>query len=584
MSDAKLDINYGKAQAALDTLKTGNDKIQVALDDIGANPFTPLCSINPNIGSNYVKEYSNSLQELLAFAKDHIYAALSSVVNAGATGPTVPTGPTVGISGGGSPWGGGGDTSSNPTGPTGDTGTPINPSGPTGGDVDVTGPTGGLVVPIDPMLSTALENGTLEELDSAINALITLADQSDKPLDELISDPKYADELKKKLLEDPNLPSELKEIIKNIDSEVLRNNLQQILQGKVPSVFEINPLNLGIIYCYLEKVAKENGITVDELLNNEKYSALLKKTLASFENAKDLFKLWDKLPADEYQATLLQFWDGNEVSSEKEDAVEIVRSFVRYISDETGVDAGELLTDSVYADVLKRAGEEFGKTALFAATVSQYSDSGMHSVIGDLFNGKNAAALGMEDNDVAGFKNEIDSLAKSKGVTAEEVLTSSKYADDVRKTLDNSKNAKDVGSIFKNAESSTVQNVARNLYNTATNGSSDSKGETVQVEVVMGAGTDLNSDSNTSTNTDSTSFEQPNTSSDTSLNDSDSSDDTSSSNTDVIFSDGDSDNQSFEDLVSSSDYEEVSNDDLYSDFIFYDADDPNIGFDDSFEE
>ena len=117
---------------------------------------------------------------------------------------------------------------------------------------------------------------------------------------------------------------------------------------------------------------------------------------------------------------------------------------------------------------MKKAAQEFGKSSSFVSTLTKYSTKGMNDVLTSLYNGTNTKALGMDSSKVAGFKQEVDSFAKSNGISTESLLTNSSYADKAKECLASSKNASGVGSIYKNVGSNISQNVMKNIYNTKT--------------------------------------------------------------------------------------------------------------------
>ena len=103
--------------------------------------------------------------------------------------------------------------------------------------------------------------------------------------------------------------------------------------------------------------------------------------------------------------------------------------------------------------------------SVFMHASSYRSNEGMHTLVKGLLYGENPGALGMDANEISAFKGEIDSLASQKGVTASELLSNSNYADDVKNTLFNSKNAAEVGTIYSKSASTVSQTVAKNIYN-----------------------------------------------------------------------------------------------------------------------
>lgn len=66
----------------------------------------------------------------------------------------------------------------------------------------------------------------------------------------------------------------------------------------------------------------------------------------------------------------------------KENTVGVLRTFVKYLEDKSGVSSEEMLTQTKYADTIKSAVQEFGKSTIFASTLPKYSNSGISSVLG----------------------------------------------------------------------------------------------------------------------------------------------------------------------------------------------------------
>ena len=238
-----------------------------------------------------------------------------------------------------------------------------------------------------------------------------------------------------------------------------------MLKGQSPDVVELNPLNLGIVYRYLSKFAAQNGISVEALLNNSKNSELLKTALGNFDNVVDWIKGWEEKPSQDVQKDLLKLYNGDEVADVPQENLDVVKSFVDYISEETDIHYEDLLNDTTYADTLKDAAVQFGKTAVFFSATAHFTTAGMMENASQMFNGTNYKAYGMTKSEVKSFKKEMEKLAKERNTTTDELLTESKYADDVKEALKKSKSAEGVGRIFKNAKSKVSQNVARNLYN-----------------------------------------------------------------------------------------------------------------------
>ena len=312
--------------------------------------------------------------------------------------------------------------------------------------------------------ATSLVTLELKDLRNLITELINI--NKNRPLDELLLDPAMAEMIKKVLLESINLPQSLKDILINGDSEIVRITLLDIMSGKYPDVFSLNAMTVGIMYDYFKYIAQQNGITVDELLNNPEYLDLLRKSVKDFEEASKLLEGWDSLDSEKYQEKLLDTYDGNGIAEDNPNAVEIVRRFADYLSNETNIPSEELLTDKDYSQTLKKAGNEVAKASLFIGTTSAFSDEGIKNVINSLVDGTNASALGLNEENVNTFKSEIESAAKEKGVSVQNYLSDSNYKEDVKTFLSSNKNYKEIGYIYRDDDAKVSQNVAREIYNT----------------------------------------------------------------------------------------------------------------------
>lgn len=456
MADVNIK-NLEAGQAACDTLSSANQKVSLMVDAAAAGPFNSLTNVNPDLGSGFINELNQSLADIYSFLAQNIYPAAVAYFQPDNPGdedvPDNPYKPGDGDDGGHQhttpPGDGGGEKPPETEEPVLDTETPTEP---------ITEQTLGEV-------ETMLDDMTLGELDGFIGELVALAESHQLELDKYVEDDQYSDEIKQAILNSPYVPQEFKDYIQDLDSKVVRQIVEAILKGQCPEIFDLNPLNLGIIYTYLQQVAAEKGITVEQLLSDPQYADLLKDTLGKFQNVVDLIKGWSDLSAEEFQASMLKVYDGDSGDLPQEDS-DVVRAFVDYLVEETSIPYESLLTDPAYGEVVQEASKQFGKASLFFSLSSHFSKEGMGKNVSQMFNGTNYKAFGMKEENVTSFKSEIDALAQSKNTTAEKILSDPQYADDVRDVLKNSNNCQGVGSIFKKAESSVSQNVAKNLYNT----------------------------------------------------------------------------------------------------------------------
>ncbi len=461
MADKVSVSNIEKAKGIATDLDAVNLKLASLIQNDSQN-FKKFASIGV---TDYIEHYFSSVAEVLTFSQVNVSEALKNYLTMLIeTENKLPEEPGHGgYPGGGYP--GGGNIGGNPNIEEPDGPGVEDPEGELPEEPGIIGPE----IPDPPVLApidvTELEDLSLGEINGIVESLKDLAKDNKMTLDEMLDDDEFAEKIKKQLLESRDVPEDVKKLLEDKDPQVVRTTLQDIFKGKHPVVFGINPLNLGVVYSYLEKVARDNNLTIDELMFDEKNKDVLKSVLKNFGEVKELIMSWKDLSPQELQEMLLRIYDGDEIEGISDEAMDILRIYIDYLCKETGLDYAELLTDPKYAAILQAGMEEFAKTALFMETTDLYSTAEMYSVIGDLFNGRNPAALGMDENEVVDFQKELEDLARGKGKSVREVLSNKDYAKDVREALEKSKNAAGVGSVFSNQPDDKVQKVAKNIYN-----------------------------------------------------------------------------------------------------------------------
>ena len=330
------------------------------------NPFQAMTNFNPTIGATYIEELKNSMEELL-IESQKMSVAVSNY--AGITSQEDNDDPWTGgggYSGGGGGYSGGGGSSGNDS--------PQTPSTPASVEK--------AQKIVDAIDTTSLEKLDLSALDNFVEILRDMSGKEGKGIDEILADDKYNDEIKKRLLESQYIPDELKKILTENDSIVSRLLLNDIMSGKRLDIFDLNSVNLDVMYEYLNKVAKENNITFSDFISKEQHTDLLKNTLSQLEDCKNVIRSWDNLSVEDYQTKLLNVYDGDGIGDMKENTVGVLRTFVKYLEDKSGVSSEEMLTQTKYADTIKSAVQEFGKSTIFASTLPKYSNSGISSVLG----------------------------------------------------------------------------------------------------------------------------------------------------------------------------------------------------------
>lgn len=217
------------------------------------------------------------------------------------------------------------------------------------------------------------------ELEEIGGELLSLALLKNLSLEQLLADDKYSDEIKKVVLDSQNVSDDLKEIITQMDSSVARQFIAAMLNKGSNDLFELNDLNMSILFNYLSVIADNNGTTVENLLNKQQYAKLLRSALSNCKDAAYLYAGWENLSGEEIQENLLNVYNGDVPDGLSKGSVDVTRGFVETIVKESSVPYDELLTDTSYAQVIKEATNQFQSATDYFGLLSQVSNSEMSS-------------------------------------------------------------------------------------------------------------------------------------------------------------------------------------------------------------
>ena len=457
------DLSLG--QNATSELKSAAAKVEVA-KEAGASCLAPLTQVTPDLGSHFINELTSSLTDIYAFLNDILYGTAEAYFR--------PEDDADGGSGNGN-YGKGNSSGSGeeaiPAAPVDpvievpDT-TPIDKIPDTIPDTEPEPESGIQEIILEEIDTTELEQLSLDDLYGVIDELVELVNVSKKTLDEILDTDEYSDKIKETLLNSPYLSKEFKDVILDLDSSAVRVLLKCILKGKLPEIFDLNTLNVGIVYSILESTANEYGVLINELLTNSKYTSILKDKLASFGSVVEIIKGWEELSDEDFQVQLKAFYLGDVSEEFPTSDILTTRAYVDYLADACDVSYEDLINDSSYASTLKEGAVQFGKALTFFNAQSFFSDEAARQTVNGVFNGTNYKVYGMTEESIEDFRKEMDSLASANDTTTEKLLSDSKYADMVKDALQSSDSATGVGMIYRNSSSSMSQTVAKNLYNT----------------------------------------------------------------------------------------------------------------------
>lgn len=355
-----LNIDFDTLQVALDNFKQANDKLEICLQtSFGSGAFSALTSPEDFI-SAWLQEVNQSILEILEFSQRHYDAIISFLESYmdKSNDPELVKPPLV----------------------IKNNGSNSNKNSSTSFTSSITTPT------VDKEISlSSLSQVSLGELNGFIVELKNIANSNNVNLCDLLSKEEYADKIKEVTLKSQYIPDDIKELLMNSDSKIVQKSLASIMSGNDSEIFNLNSLNLDIIKKRLENVANANDITINQLLTDDKYTNILKEASGEFEDVSQQLIEWDDMEPEEYQKKLLSVYDGDQIDDVKSNTINIIRDFTDYISDATDIVPEELLVQTKYADVMKKAAQEFAKSSIFMSASSNYSNEGISGVIKTLF-------------------------------------------------------------------------------------------------------------------------------------------------------------------------------------------------------
>ena len=277
------------------------------------------------------------------------------------------------------------------------------------------------------MLLLGDETKTIDEVNEILEYLRELAKENGITLEELLTDPKYKDLLRDAL---NKLKGEHPELSTLIDSILNSVNPGTILLGMLMAANINNNTNsVNVIRDYLEQIAKENGITLEELLTDPKYKDLLKESLDKLkEKYPELSTLIDSiLKYDDFGGILVGMILALSSGDKKViDKLNKILEYLKQIANENGITLEELLTDPAYKDLLldalNKLKDESPELGSLIDSVLKYDVPGLvlYGLLLKIIN-----TIGLKDKLL--LKEYLEQIAKENGITLEELLTDPKY-------------------------------------------------------------------------------------------------------------------------------------------------------------
>lgn len=220
----------------------------------------------------------------------------------------------------------------------------------------------------------AYKTMSMNDLDSVSKDLAKYAKEQGKTVEEILSNKEYSQQIKELLLQNKNLSQELKQMITDGSSEISQAVIKSIFDGKQSEIIGLTDNTVITMKAYLTAVAQTNGITLDELINNQEHSVLLKSSLKSFDGvAKELTGLTEDSIVDR----ISKIYDGNGVSEIDENTIGIIRGHIDVVASSSQTSAEEVL----FGDTLNSEINNLGKFSIFAENLYGYEDESIVSIL-----------------------------------------------------------------------------------------------------------------------------------------------------------------------------------------------------------
>ena len=140
----------------------------------------------------------------------------------------------------------------------------------------------------------------------------------------------------------------------------------KVYSNQIKEYEKMSMENLDGLAAELVKYAASQGISVDELLSNEKYAAKLHSLLLQSPNLSDTLKAVITSSSTKVtQEVLKDIFDGKfpSIVGINNDTSSLYLSYLQAIASANGIDVSELCTDPKYESLLKQSLTDFGKVS-----------------------------------------------------------------------------------------------------------------------------------------------------------------------------------------------------------------------------
>ena len=217
---------------------------------------------------------------------------------------------------------------------------------------------------------------SMNDLQNVVDGLQKAAKDNNMTLEELLGDKNNAELIKKALL-DSIKSEELRKLIEEGDIEVTRQLIVNILTGEEPEIMGIDSNTVLTLSKYLESIANNNNITVDDLVGKAEYTSLLKTSLSSFG---DIGPIINGTTSENIIETMKNINNGNYSVEGKDTSgvIGIVRSHLAALAEANNLESEDSVFESSgYANSVST----LGTFSVFANNATNFNDNNMLALV-----------------------------------------------------------------------------------------------------------------------------------------------------------------------------------------------------------
>ncbi len=228
---------------------------------------------------------------------------------------------------------------------------------------------------------------------------------------------------------------------------------------------DVEQIELEGIAGELEALAKLNNLTLIQLLADDKYSDLIKRTLLNSQkvsdNMKQLIMNMDSTVARMFIAAMLKK-GGYELFALNDLNVGILFNYLTSIAEKNGITVEQLLNDPQYSDLLKSAMSDCEEAAHLYDGWENLSGEEVQSNLLEVYNGDIPSELSSSN---VGVTNEfVDTISGQSDIPYEELLTDPSYADVLKDATSEFARTAEFFGLVSNCSNSEVSMVANNYF------------------------------------------------------------------------------------------------------------------------